>query len=122
MHRYLGILKISLLFLYFPESNERLQVHLKERMHSLEEKNHLSNDLERAKKKAEEATEAKARSDRHLETLKSELSKLILINRLVYVCLICLCFFLLFRRNCQNNYKKHNLKLKTFEDKCFSKK
>ena len=53
-------------------------------MHSLEEKNHLSNDLERAKKKAEEATEAKARSEKHLETLKSELSKLkFLIKRLV---------------------------------------
>merc|ERR1712226_1072230 len=42
------------------ESNERLQVHLKERMHSLEEKNHLSNELERCKKKVEEATESKA--------------------------------------------------------------
>ena len=37
------------------ESNERLQVHLKERMHSLEEKNHLSNELERTKKKLEES-------------------------------------------------------------------
>jgi len=37
------------------ESNERLQVHLKERMHSLEEKNHLSNELERTKKRLEEA-------------------------------------------------------------------
>merc|ERR1739840_49682 len=42
------------------ESNERLQVHLKERMHSLEEKNHLSNELERTKKKLEESTESKA--------------------------------------------------------------
>ena len=47
---------------FFAESNERLQVHLKERMHSLEEKNHLSNELERCKKKAEEASEAKVRS------------------------------------------------------------
>ena len=38
------------------ESNERLQVHLKERMHSLEEKNHLSNELERTKKKMEDST------------------------------------------------------------------
>merc|ERR550534_3612222 len=45
------------------ESNERLQVHLKERMHSLEEKNHLSNELERTKKKLEESTESKARTD-----------------------------------------------------------
>ncbi|XP_071744391.1 LOW QUALITY PROTEIN: liprin-alpha-2-like [Lepeophtheirus salmonis] len=36
------------------ESNERLQVHLKERMHALEEKNHLSNELERLRKKLEE--------------------------------------------------------------------
>ncbi len=43
------------------ESNERLQVHLKERMHSLEEKNHLSNELERTKKKVEEAEQHKVR-------------------------------------------------------------
>ncbi len=42
------------------ESNERLQVHLKERMHSLEEKNHLSNELERTKKKLEEAEQHRA--------------------------------------------------------------
>ena len=42
-----------------PESNERLQVHLKERMHSLEEKNHLSNELERTKKKMEDSTSQK---------------------------------------------------------------
>lgn len=41
------------------ESNERLQVHLKERMHSLEEKNHLSNDLERTKKKLEDIEQQK---------------------------------------------------------------
>ena len=50
--------------LLLSESNERLQVHLKERMHSLEEKNHLSNELERCKKKAEEASEAKVRYSR----------------------------------------------------------
>ena len=44
------------------ESNERLQVHLKERMHSLEEKNQLSNELERTKKKMEEAEHHKVRS------------------------------------------------------------
>ena len=43
------------------ESNERLQVHLKERMHSLEEKNHLSNDLERTKKKLEDIEQQKVR-------------------------------------------------------------
>lgn len=32
------------------ESNERLQVHLKERMHALEEKNSLSQELEKTRK------------------------------------------------------------------------
>ena len=58
----------------YAESNERLQVHLKERMHSLEEKNHLSNELERTKKKLEESTESKARTDAQLERLKNELN------------------------------------------------
>ena len=44
------------------ESNERLQVHLKERMHSLEEKNHLSNELERTKKKVEDVQQQKVRN------------------------------------------------------------
>ena len=44
---------------YISESNERLQVHLKERMHSLEEKNHLSNELERTKKKMEDSSSQK---------------------------------------------------------------
>ena len=60
-------------FLY-SESNERLQVHLKERMHSLEEKNHLSNELERTKKKLEESTESKARTDAQLSRLRKELN------------------------------------------------
>ena len=48
------------------ESNERLQAHLKERMHSLEEKNHLSNELERTKKRLEDAVQAKARAQQKL--------------------------------------------------------
>lgn len=36
------------------ESNERLQVHLKERMHALDEKNALTQELEKARKVAEE--------------------------------------------------------------------
>jgi len=55
------------------ESNERLQVHLKERMHSLEEKNHLSNELERCKKKVEEATESKADLQKETQKLRLEI-------------------------------------------------
>lgn len=36
------------------ESNERLQVHLKERMHALEEKNQLSNEVQRMRKSLED--------------------------------------------------------------------
>ena len=36
------------------ESNERLQLHLKERMTALEEKNHLSQDLDSLKKYVED--------------------------------------------------------------------
>ena len=43
-------------------------------MHSLEEKNHLSNELERTKKKLEESTESKARTDAQLERLRNELN------------------------------------------------
>lgn len=38
----------------FIESNERLQVHLKERMHALEEKNMLTQELEKCRKLVEE--------------------------------------------------------------------
>ena len=36
------------------ESNERLQLHLKERMHALEEKNHLTQEVDQLKKKQED--------------------------------------------------------------------
>jgi predicted nuclease with TOPRIM domain len=54
------------------ESNERLQAHLKERMHSLEEKNHLSNELERTKKRLEDAGQAKARAEQKLAKLLND--------------------------------------------------
>ena len=41
------------------ESNERLQVHLKERMHALEEKNNLSTQLHQTTKKLEELANQK---------------------------------------------------------------
>ncbi|KAL0100236.1 hypothetical protein PUN28_019571 [Cardiocondyla obscurior] len=42
------------------ESNERLQVHLKERMHALEEKNALTQELEKLRKVAEDLQNEKA--------------------------------------------------------------
>lgn len=41
-------------FWFSAESNERLQVHLKERMHALEEKNALTQELEKTRKIMEE--------------------------------------------------------------------
>lgn len=41
------------------ESNDRLQGHLKERMHALEEKNHLTNELDKTKKVLEDLQDEK---------------------------------------------------------------
>lgn len=48
-------------FLLILESNERLQVHLKERMHALEEKNALTQELEKTRKVAEDLQGEKVR-------------------------------------------------------------
>merc|ERR1719412_1847812 len=54
------------------ESNERLQVHLKERMHALEEKNNLGTELEQTKKKLEEYSTQKADLLKELQKAKLE--------------------------------------------------
>ena len=90
-----NIINLNFSFL-ISESNERLQVHLKERMHSLEEKNHLSNELERTKKKLEEAGTNKAR-------LEAELAEMKLNLRLIFTY-----FFshFIFRRICKKSCRK----------------
>ncbi|KAM3918478.1 liprin-alpha-1 isoform 8-T8 [Leptodactylus fuscus] len=54
------------------ESNERLQLHLKERMASLEDKNALIRDVESAKKLIEEIQHEKEQLMIEIETLRSE--------------------------------------------------
>lgn len=51
---------IHIIFL-LTESNERLQVHLKERMHALEEKNALSQELDKTRKYLEDLQAEKVR-------------------------------------------------------------
>lgn len=46
------------------ESNDRLQVHLQERMHALDEKNALTQELEKIRKYLEEMQSEKVRSKR----------------------------------------------------------
>lgn len=58
MHLLLNNSSINLLF---TESNERLQVHLKERMHALEEKNALTQELEKTRKIMEELSNDKVK-------------------------------------------------------------
>ena len=70
------MITINLHLFNLTESNERLQSHLKERMHSLEEKNHLSNEIERIKKKVEEGEQNKARLQSQLEAQNLEIYNL----------------------------------------------
>jgi len=58
------------------ESNERLQVHLKERMHALEEKNNLSNELQGTKKKVEELGHLKGECTKELQKSRLETENL----------------------------------------------
>ncbi|KAJ8686176.1 hypothetical protein QAD02_021970, partial [Eretmocerus hayati] len=55
------------------ESNERLQVHLKERMHALEEKNALTQELEKMRKLAEDLQNEKAELMKELGKARLEI-------------------------------------------------
>uniref|UniRef100_T1HD06 Liprin-alpha CC2 domain-containing protein n=1 Tax=Rhodnius prolixus TaxID=13249 RepID=T1HD06_RHOPR len=55
------------------ESNERLQVHLKERMHALEEKNALTQELEKTRKIMEEQQCEKAEIVKELSKARLEI-------------------------------------------------
>ncbi|XP_055271266.1 liprin-alpha-1 isoform X2 [Moschus berezovskii] len=57
------------------ESNERLQLHLKERMAALEDKNSLLREVENAKKQLEEMQNDKDQLILNLETLRTELEQ-----------------------------------------------
>ena len=54
------------------ESNDRLQVHLKERMHALDEKNQLTQELEKARKLAEELHHEKGEVMKELSKARLE--------------------------------------------------
>ena len=58
------------------ESNDRLQLHLKERMSSLEEKNQLSQELEKMRKVLEEAQREKEKTQSDLTKAKAEVDGL----------------------------------------------
>lgn len=55
------------------ESNDRLQVHLKERMNALDEKNVLTQELEKARKLAEELHHEKGEIMKELSKTRLEL-------------------------------------------------
>lgn len=58
------------------ESNERLQLHLKERMHALEEKNSLAQDLDKTRKMLEDTQSEKDKIFSELGTMREEMDGL----------------------------------------------
>lgn len=55
------------------ESNDRLQVHLKERMHALDEKNQLTQELEKTRKLAEELHQEKGEIIKEMSKARLEM-------------------------------------------------
>lgn len=58
------------------ESNERLQVHLKERMSSLEEKNVMHQDLERTRRQLDDTQQEKERTLNELAKMRQEMDRM----------------------------------------------
>ncbi|XP_076368662.1 PTPRF interacting protein alpha isoform X2 [Tachypleus tridentatus] len=58
------------------ESNERLQLHLKERMNALEEKSNLSQELDRTRKLLDDTFNEKEKIVRELAVMRGEMDKL----------------------------------------------
>jgi predicted nuclease with TOPRIM domain len=58
------------------ESNERLQVHLKERMHSLDEKNTLMQECDKLRKQIDELENDKDKLSIEIDRLKGEVDLL----------------------------------------------